>query len=561
MRRLSAALSLSAASLLAACGATSTPASDGPEGGIAGVTWALEIGAEDARMVPDDATRLEGEMPVVRFETEVQEPLGLVRALASSDDFDTTLTVISPSGREWYNDDWEGTDSMLQLALDEPGTWAVEVRPYDPAQTGRAWVRWRPLDPDADIPTVIRDGAMESAVTPGGGGFGGSAEERALWLEATAGERVRLCVTSPDFDTTALLLGPDGTRWYNDDGGETGEDGTESTLDSTIEAVIGVTGRYQLIVAPYGEANGGRFAVATRVRPPVLLGPDEDAPSIGFAGPDGEGRMFGLFFGIEHYSESDILPGCADDATSLAATFRDRGLMSRDQQVIWTDAKATRAAFLRGVQSLQEQVGPDDVVIVFFSGHGGVLPVDDEDEVEIDGNDETLVFHDGELRDHEVASALDRLDAGTIVLALDACQAGGFLRDFVDEPGRIGIFSSDEDILSSTAEPVGAGGYLSYAMREAVRGVGDARPSDGAMTAGELTDSVVESFVENHRLMNPGVSIDPLQRVHFDRGSLGWGDLLWVYPRGEDGALIGVSVCEDASTSSYVSAPSTCSEP
>lgn len=554
IRRLPLAI---AAMLLISCGGSSAVQDETPLG-IAGVAMLLDVGVEGSAIVPADAVRLDGDTPVVRFETEVRSPHGLVRAIASSDDFDTTLTVIAPSGREWFNDDWDGTNSMLQLALDEIGTWVIEVRPYDPAQTGRAWVSWRGLDPNVETPVVLRDGTTQGSLAPGGAGFGGSTLERGLWLDAAAGERIRLRVTSPDFDTTALLLGPDGTRWFNDDANDTGPSGTESNLDSTIEAVIGVTGRYHLVVAPYGGTSEGRFAVQTTVRPPVRIGPNGEPPAHGFAGPEGEGRMFGLFFGIETYSETDVLEGCDDDATELAAAFRTRGLMSRDQQVVWTDAKATRAAFLQGVRQLQSEVGPEDVVVVFYSGHGGILPVDSADRVEIDGTDETLVFFDGEMRDHEVAAALDTLDAGTIVLALDSCQAGGFLRDFVDEPGRIGIFSSDEDILSATAQPVGAGGYLSYAMREAVLGGGDRRPSDGAMSAGELTDAVIESFVTNHRLMNPDGAIDPLQRVHFDRGSLGWGDLLWVYPRGEDGALVGVEACGDP-TSSYVSAPASCS--
>lgn len=56
---------------------------------------------------------------------------------------------------------------------------------------------------------------------------------------------------------------------------------------------------------------------------------------------------------------------------------------------------------------------------------------------------------DGPLTDTEIATALDQVHAGTIILAIDACYSGGFADDFVRRPGRIVLFSSDEDVRSS----------------------------------------------------------------------------------------------------------------
>ena len=44
----------------------------------------------------------------------------------------------------------------------------------------------------------------------------------------------------------------------------------------------------------------------------------------------------------------------------------------------------------------------------------------------------------------------------------------GLAEDWVTAPNRIGLFSSDADVLSDTAEPHRAGGYLSWHRRRGV---------------------------------------------------------------------------------------------
>jgi hypothetical protein len=259
----------------------------------------------------------------------------------------------------------------------------------------------------------------------------------------------------------------------------------------------------------------------------------EAVPAGAFAGPDGGGRVLGLYAGITEYVSHGRLYGCADDARLLGDAMRAARLQRVDEQTVLTDATATRAAFMDGLRSIAARAQPADVVVVFWSGHGNVQPVVN-DPLEIDGLDETIQLIDGALTDTEVVAALDQVRAGTVVLALDSCHSGGFADDFVRRPGRIGIFSSDEDVLSDTAEPRRAGGYLSWYLRTGVLGHADRKPHDGVLYAGELTDFMVEGFVGDHRLMNREGSLDPLQRLVVRRGSVSWGDVLWVYPRGED---------------------------
>ena len=124
-----------------------------------------------------------------------------------------------------------------------------------------------------------------------------------------------------------------------------------------------------------------------------------------------------------------------------------------------------------------------------------------------------------------------------MILALDTCHSGGFGDDWVRAPGRMGLFSSDGDVLSDTAEPRRAGGYLSWYLRRGVLGEADYKPHDGVLHAGEFTDYLLEGMVRDHRLMNPDGSVEPAQRFVLQRGGVVWTDVMWVYPRGEDLAL------------------------
>lgn len=480
-----------------------------------------------------------------------------VRIVLRSGDLDTVLRVETPDGLTLRNDDfWDGTNSMLQFEVTSPDVYRVEVSSYAPGSTGDYELAVREFEPEAAAATIALGDAHTGELAAGDPALGSSAE---LWFHASAGDRVRIRVTSADFDTTAYLLSPTGETWFNDDANDTGPDGSERDLDSTIEAIAPSTGRYQIVVSSYGRTGSGAFEVRTSARPPVVVSEGAAIPSTGYAGTNSNGRMFGVYAGITDYGPDDQLYGCADDATFLAEAFRHRRLQAPEDQVVLRDKAATRTNFIEAIRRIADKATEDDVVVVFYSGHGGVEPVDEAaDSVELDGTDETLIFADGAMRDNEFARLMDTLRVDTLIIAIDACQSGGFARDVMTRPGRIGFFSSDEDVLSATAEPVRAGGYLSYVLRQAVLGHADARPRDGAMLAGELGDYVIEAGVRHHRDMNAEGSNEPLQRLLVERGSYGWNDLLWVFPRREDGSALDADLCLDSPPSEGASEGGSC---
>lgn len=509
--------------------ATAAAVAARPPPAAAPLTWG------DTRVTLTGAGEDDQGRPSQRFAVDLVEAQR-VRLSMRGAGLDARLVLEGPGGFRVENDDaFPGAlDAVIAVTAPASGRYVLTASTAVAHQTGAFALRAETLTESRDAPAI----ALDTTVTGALGG-GATAELPGAWYRftASAGSRVRLRVTSTAFDTVATVLGPRGETWVNDDGNELGPDRSERPLDSTLEVAIPETGEYHLVVTSYGMRGAGPFRVSSSARPPVVLHPGDATPREGYAGPETRGRLLGLYAGISAYADYSALYGCADDARFLAEAMRAAHLQAAGDQEVLADAAATRAAFLAGIERLARRARPDDVVLVFFSGHGNVQPAPADDRKELDGLDETAILYDGALTDTEVAEALSRIHAATVILAMDSCHAGGFADDWVTAPGRVGLFSSDADVLSDTAEPRRAGGYLSYYLRRAVLGEADARPRDGVMQAGELTDFLYAGFVTDHARMNPPGSDAPLQRLEMRRGSVAWGQTLWLYPRREDLSL------------------------
>lgn len=523
-------LALLSALILASCGGAPLP---GPQFGgsldAGPPPRALAFGQTSATFAASDPTNDDG-AHVHTWRIDL-DPSRRVRIHVRSDQVDPMVEVTGPNGQRLHNDDAFPTvtlDSLLDFVPSQAGTYEVRTTTAGPGEIGAYSILV-----EARAPTGV---GMAHALGQSSSGALGQDAQPGLpgsWIhfEGQAGSIVRLRVTSQSFDTIATLIGPGGQTWINDDANDVGPNGSERALDSTIVAALPQSGVYQLVVTSYG-AGQGPFAVRSEVRPPIVLAEGGGRPD-GLAGPTG-GRVLGLYAGITAYQNQSQLYGCADDARMLAEAMRASHLQDERDQLVLPDGLATREGFLAGLRQIAQQARPEDVVVIFYSGHGNQVPDTDTQNRELDVLDETIVLYDGALTDDEVVRAIDPITAGTVVLAIDACHSGGFADDFVTRPGRMGVFSSDEDVLSDTAEPHFAGGYLSWHFRRGVLGEADSRPHDGVLSAGELTDYLVDGYVADHRLMNPEHELDRAQRLVVRRGAVGWDHLLWVYPRTAD---------------------------
>ncbi|MBL8684475.1 MAG: caspase family protein [Myxococcales bacterium] len=441
--------------------------------------------------------------------------------------FDTVLRVVSPDGQESENDDVSNgvLDSRLVFTAASTGIYRVIATSY------------RPNDRGAFRLSVARGSAVSEATRPAGtppdprgaapiadhadvaSDLNSGTAQRTFRFDARRGDWLELETHHAAFDTVLELRGPAGESWQNDDR-------VSGDLHSRLAVVAPADGTYVATVRGYRPNMQGAFKLRFE-RLPRSTRQDANAR---VAGPRGRGLMYGVFLGIRDYgNESNSLPHCDEDATELARVLRDRGVMPTSRQLVLTNGQVTPAAARAAIQQFVGQLDEDDVLLIFYSGHGrqvrgAVSPT------EPDGMDETIALRGGGITDDEMSAILAPA-RGTVILALDSCYSGGFARDVINGPRRIGLFASDEDVLSQVAERFSAGGYLSYWLRTAFSGEAD-RNHDGLLLLGELSDYLLDRFAQfRGRIATTGNGdFATQQHPRIERGSVEPGALVLRLP-------------------------------
>ena len=474
-----------------------------------------------------DATLPTGEwVDTHRFEWP---PGQQVTVAAHSTTFDTYLILRPPTGTRQENDDGPsgGTDAALSFVTAGQGTYEVMVTSYQPGEQGAYTLEVTGAAPTAVA--VANPASIPTTTTPtnnnGTGDVGTGPREIAGSLTAgdqrlqggeyadhheltfAAGESVHLALSSTAFDSYLIVNTPSGRQLDNDDV-------SSGTRDAGLDIPVAEAGTYRIVVTSYQAGEQGAYVLRVSRGATVPR-------------PDGGGsRVFGLFAGISDYpgGQSD-LPECANDALKLAEALRESQLLNPDRQIVLTDGQATVAGLRAGMARMATMVGAEDIFVFFYSGHGGQA-ANSQDVREIDGTDEYLALYDGRLMDDELGQLFDRLHARVAMVAIDACYSGGFAKDVITRPGRMGLFSSEEDVLSAVAGQFQAGGYLSYFLRTAVSGAADTDPVDRVLTAGELTHYVYSQFGQHATDVHLASAY---QHLVVDRGAVRVDQVLWSY--------------------------------
>ena len=141
--------------------------------------------------------------------------------------------------------------------------------------------------------------------------------------------------------------------------------------------------------------------------------------------------------------------------------------MAQADGTVLTDRDATVANVRRAVTEAVQKAGPDDLLVFFYSGHGDRVRRTTAQSTDPDGYDETLSLYDAELADDAFNELLSASRARVTLVVLDSCFSGGFSKDVISAPGRMGLFSSHEDVTSGVARKFRAGGYLAHFFVEA----------------------------------------------------------------------------------------------
>jgi hypothetical protein len=442
-----------------------------------------------------------------------------------SSTFDTYLILKDPAGEQTENDDTDGGGvghSSIEADLTEAGTYEVLVTSYEAGESGAYALS---IDPsaatqrspaDRDVTTLTVGGPVTGELGGGDPRFEGGEYHDLYVFDGAAGETVRLELSSADFDTYLALITPSGEDIANDDFEGDGE-------RSVIALTLPETGRYRVQATSYAAAETGSYRLALTTSAADIRVERRS-----------QGRVYGLFAGISDYqSPTTDLQYTAEDATRIRDALLRGGGMHAEDAFTFVDGDATVSNVTAAIRDIARRMQPEDTFVMFYSGHGGqVRRSGGPTASDPDSMDETLALYDGELLDDELSALFDEIHEGTVLLWLDSCFSGGFAKDIVSAPGRMGIFSSEEDITSNVADKFRAGGYLSHFLDEAIaQGLAD-DDNDNSITAIELSQYLHERYRSDVKSARPVEIVRTemtlgYQHLVVDRGSIGAYDILF----------------------------------
>ena len=130
-------------------------------------------------------------------------------------------------------------------------------------------------------------------------------------------------------------------------------------------------------------------------------------------------KIWAVIIGVATYEHMPVLKYTDDDAYRMYAFFKspEGGALDDDHLKILIDEDATKYKILKTMREVFGKAGPNDLVLLYFSGHGlrgSFLPID------FDGFNNKL-FHS------EVNSILEQSRAKLKLCIADACHSGSLL--------------------------------------------------------------------------------------------------------------------------------------
>lgn len=233
-----------------------------------------------------------------------------------------------------------------------------------------------------------------------------------------------------------------------------------------------------------------------------------------FASADYHGTTYAVLVGVADYPSSPLARTDVD-AERISRALQTNIPADRLETHLLLNGEATRANVNQAFIDIASRATSDDHVVFFFSGHGTTI-ADAGIRDEADGKDEAIVLIDGNMTDDDLAAALDKTNGATTMVAIDSCFSGGFMFDTTNAKGRMGLFSSDEDVTSAVPDSE-AGGYLSLALAEALEGHADgvANGVSGQERDGKLSALEIEMYVRTRSMPRTTASDDSGRTVGY----------------------------------------------
>ncbi|HEX8298551.1 MAG TPA: pre-peptidase C-terminal domain-containing protein [Rubricoccaceae bacterium] len=466
----------------------------------------------------------------------------------TSSEFDTYLVVEPPRGETVEDDDGGGETghSRLEMDLTEPGEYTVYVTSYAAAETGAYRLAIDGTERFGQPASSGRggDGAVRPASTPGRGApsratqpatrqiadwtlsetFQGELDARDQRLpsgeytevhtfDGDAGEPVRIEMASDDFDTYLFVESPSGEQVDNDD-----FEGSQNR--SVVEFTMPESGRYKITATSYRADEAGAYTL--RISQADAMRPD----------PPAFDRIVGVFAGISDYGgRIGNLDYTAADAVLVRDAMIAQGMRPEDG-ILLQDADATVEGMRDAFERIARTADAQTMFVFFYSGHGGQYPRASAERADPDGLDESIELYDAEILDDDFDRMLAGIPSSRMMIVLDACYSGGFAKDVISSPGRMGLFSSEEDVVSAVAVKFEAGGYLSRFFADAAETVQADEDANGAVTALELSQYLHTRYNQDvtgtgRELIVARDTRPEHQKLIVDRGSVGLYDTLF----------------------------------
>jgi uncharacterized caspase-like protein/tetratricopeptide (TPR) repeat protein len=224
---------------------------------------------------------------------------------------------------------------------------------------------------------------------------------------------------------------------------------------------------------------------------------------------DGRGKLWAVVIGVSRYKNlapKSQLEFAHRDAEDFAAFLRSPkgGGYPPSQLKLLTNQAATLSAIRSALgTTLPRSVAPEDMVIIFFAGHGTVESERDGYLLAYDSDPQNLYATALQISElNRIVS--ERLKARNVILIADACHSGQLgmasrgvgesatmINRYLDEVGRSGkgifrILASRQDQLSYEGRNWGNGhGAFTWFLLEGMRGQAD-DDKDGFVRVGEL---------------------------------------------------------------------------
>lgn len=156
-----------------------------------------------------------------------------------------------------------------------------------------------------------------------------------------------------------------------------------------------------------------------------------------------------VLIGVNKYRDPDVndLRGCVNDVKAIVSLLvEEYGFAPENIRKLVRDPDNTRKGILAALKELEAATGTDDVVVVYYSGHGSQVP-DESNDPEDGGWDETIVpadsgrsgrrvrdILDDELHGHLTALA-EKTDGCTFIF--DSCHSGSVDRFLLQQGSEL----------------------------------------------------------------------------------------------------------------------------